>query len=469
MAQSKKGERETDKFKSMRDIVFIGHATPEDNEFTLWLQAKLLNEGYHCECDLSILLGGEMDFWNTIQEVLEESTKKYILVLSNHTFSKQGVLDEWEFCKGIARKLNLHDFIIPVRIDEISFTARIGLNRMNVIPFTEWGNGLKKLLLKLEADGVQKNKNTPQSIQSWFENTYTTHSGIDKTIKEVFFTNWLSLSHLPSILYLFKFQNEEQAKTLENYNVNYPVIRHGNFLISFNSKLTTFAVNENFEIPYIHKDTLNISQLMENYQHHGFPSYTDFRNFVIRLLRKMFNTFLLNRGLSTYEYSGNSVCYYWSRINNTSLKNRFNLNGKSKHIGVHGKHLSYYWHYGISFLPSLSPEIAFSLKSHIVFTEDGQKVVASKEKQHSLRRGKGKRMFNKEWRDQLLAFCASLTDNENLESFILVPNEFERITVNMYPITVNANFGYIEPNDESRIIPLDDRFEDEEDNETISE
>ena len=70
-----------------RDILFIGHANPEDNEFTLWLQAKLINEGYRAECDISYLLGGEEDYWKSLQELLENNSAKYLLVLSKKTFT----------------------------------------------------------------------------------------------------------------------------------------------------------------------------------------------------------------------------------------------------------------------------------------------------------------------------------------------------------------------------------------------
>jgi hypothetical protein len=104
----------------IRDAIFVGHATPDDNEFTLWLQSKLKNEGYNCECDLSLLLGGEADYWKNLQEFLENRTIKYVLVVSNTTFSKNGVLDEWEHCKSIEKQHNLIDFIIPVKIDNTS-------------------------------------------------------------------------------------------------------------------------------------------------------------------------------------------------------------------------------------------------------------------------------------------------------------------------------------------------------------
>ena len=46
----------------MRDILFVSHANPEDNEFSQWLSLQLAREGYPVWCDLTKLLGGE-DFW----------------------------------------------------------------------------------------------------------------------------------------------------------------------------------------------------------------------------------------------------------------------------------------------------------------------------------------------------------------------------------------------------------------------
>jgi len=46
----------------MKDIVFISHANPEDNDFAWWLAAQLMNAGYKVWCDLENLIGGE-DFW----------------------------------------------------------------------------------------------------------------------------------------------------------------------------------------------------------------------------------------------------------------------------------------------------------------------------------------------------------------------------------------------------------------------
>lgn len=48
-----------------KDVVFISHANPEDNEFTHWLSLKLASLGYHVWSDVTRLHGGE-DFWRDI-------------------------------------------------------------------------------------------------------------------------------------------------------------------------------------------------------------------------------------------------------------------------------------------------------------------------------------------------------------------------------------------------------------------
>src|SRR6266478_2691829 len=111
-----------------RDVIFIGHANPEDNEFTLWLYAKLKNEGYNVECDLTCLTGGEDDYWKVLQDILDNHACKYLLVLSKDTFKKQGVIDEWEQVKSASRKTGLADFVMIAKIDDVPFDIRIGVN-----------------------------------------------------------------------------------------------------------------------------------------------------------------------------------------------------------------------------------------------------------------------------------------------------------------------------------------------------
>ena len=53
----------------MRDTIFISHATPGDNEFTIWLTSHLQLLGYKVWIDKITLQGGEK-FWQEIDQVI---------------------------------------------------------------------------------------------------------------------------------------------------------------------------------------------------------------------------------------------------------------------------------------------------------------------------------------------------------------------------------------------------------------
>lgn len=443
-----------------RDTIFIGHATPEDNDFTLWLQSKLINEGYQCECDLSFLTGGEADYWQNLQDLLSNRTFKYVLVVSKTTFEKQGVLDEWEYCKSIERQHNLHDFIIPVKIDDTPYNTRIGLNRRNIISFEEfWGSGLKRLLRKLEKDSTPKGDPSALSLENWYSNVYTNWSGLEEQ-KDVFYSNWLKIDSLPPKIFFYKFINEEQAQAIVKNNLVYPGFRHGNIIVTFQTSLNYYLGNENLEIEPTEVIIKETEAAFHKYEGDEFPVYHDLRRLLVRLLRDCFTAYLNGKDLLKYELANSNFCYSFPYDEQKKVKGQFTVNGKTKNIGVNGVYYDSYWHYAISFKPLLYPELSFSIKNHLVFSEAGNKVWTDKKQMHSARRDKGKTMRNKEWRDQFLAFMSCLKTNDGK---IEIPvSESDSLSINTTPILFNANFSYIEPNDEARLTSIDEYLEEEE-------
>lgn len=444
-----------------RDTIFIGHATPEDNEFTVWLQSKLQNEGYKCECDLSLLLGGEADYWRNLQDFLEFQTAKYVLVVSETTFSKSGVLDEWEFCKSVEKENNLSDFLIPIKIDHSTFNARIGLNRKNIISCEEnWAIGLKRLLKKLKHDNVPKSEASIFSINDWYENAYTNWSGIDNEQSDIFFSNWIKIPQLPENMYFYKFYNEDQAKAVLANNIVYTAFRHGNFIVTFQKSLNYFLSDENLDIEPTEIVIKKTQDAFIKYQEDIFPTYHDFRRLLVRLLKDCVEGYLIGKDLVRFELS-NSSCYFFEHKPDDKAKGRFVVKEKTKNIGITGKYYDAFWHYALSFRPLLYPELSFVAKNHIIFTEDGKKAWDDPKKMHRARRDKGSKMHNKEWRDQLLAYLSSLADNENSEIIIPVAEE-TNIVLSTVPILFNAPFSYKEPNDPSRLMSIDGLFDDED-------
>ena len=62
-----------------KDTIFISHATPEDNDFTIWLASRLELLGYEVWLDKNALLGGEK-LWETIDNTIRNKSIKFLLV-----------------------------------------------------------------------------------------------------------------------------------------------------------------------------------------------------------------------------------------------------------------------------------------------------------------------------------------------------------------------------------------------------
>src|SRR4030043_1327931 len=140
-----------------RDIVFISHANPEDNEFTRWLSLRLVNEGYKVWSDVTKLIGGET-WWNEIEEALRKGAIKFLFVLSHASNQRDGTLKELQLADTVRKTESIKDFIIPLRLDDIPYRdMNVLIHGLNAISFTESGaHGLGRVLEKLSKDGVPK-------------------------------------------------------------------------------------------------------------------------------------------------------------------------------------------------------------------------------------------------------------------------------------------------------------------------
>ncbi len=442
-----------------RDTIFIGHANPEDNEFTLWLYHKLSNEGYKVACDLVNLTGGESDFWKTLQDILENQTCKYLLVFSKSTFKKQGVIDEWEQVRAIGKREKISDFVALLKIDDVPFDQRIGTVTMNQFRFDKsWADGLKNLIKKLDLDGVPRQQ-SPLSVNDWLKNKYTTSfAGLKKT-EEKYHSNWIEISSIPKLIYFHRYANDTQAETIFKEVDSFPIIRHDNYLITFLDALPKQAFGKDFEI--IPKSVVPIEthKCFEYYPEKDFPHFHDLRRFVVRLLKQSFFLYLRNLGLGEYGLSSKNSCFFYLKDFRPDNRVFFDFEGKKTRKDLVGDYFEDFWHYAISVRPMYHPFFSFSIKGHIVFTTDGVKPWKDKDKQHSARRNKGKRFFNKEWRSMMLAFLHSLA--ENSVTISLPGNETESIHVNKEPIVFFSEIGYNDPIEKGREVPID-YYEDEE-------
>jgi hypothetical protein len=78
---------------AQRSLVFISHATPQDNEFVLWLGTRLTALGYEVWADILKLRGGQ-DWTELLEEAIKDRAAKVLLVATPDGLSKKGVQRE---------------------------------------------------------------------------------------------------------------------------------------------------------------------------------------------------------------------------------------------------------------------------------------------------------------------------------------------------------------------------------------
>jgi hypothetical protein len=457
-----------------RDTIFISHAVlPKDNEFVLWLASRLQMLGYKVWCDLNMLKGGEEDFWGkVIEPQIREHTAKFILVISKAGILKQGVIDEFSFARAIAKENNLNDFVIPIRIEDVPFTSRIGINTYNVIDCSEnWQTALNSLMEKFEIDNVPKgnvgelNDSFKQLISNSKTNVYYK--------KEEYYSTWLKPVDLPSSYFIFQYETEAQCRAiLKSYYFEYPTIRHGNCLVSFHNQINFSTPKNTNELDF---DISNVSakRVMEinctdenlNKDYSSFPTLKDRQYLLKRLLNQSINLLIVRRGVKIFEMSNKRYCYYFSNNYRTGNKALVRYPNRVKKKNLVGKFFDDYWHFGISINSILTPDTFYNIKTHILFSSDGINIWENDSKRQTARKKKGRTWYNEHWRDQTMAFLAYLKKDTE-DNYLCFPVcETHQLKIPLLTESYISEFGYNEPNSEDRmdiINSLDEVIEKEE-------
>lgn len=420
----------------MRDIIFISHATPEDNEFTIWLASRLELMGYKVWIDKKELLGGEV-FWQDIETAITKNAVKFLLVYSKSICYqdelkkiKNGIQKEMDYANWtIQNNPELKDFFTILRIDDAPYDLFPSSSDLNQISFAEnWAEGFGLLAKKLVKDDVPQLKDIVSSnAAEWYLEHYLIKNPIIQR-KELYYTNWWTVENMPSEFFILRFANEKQASTVHSNNPQVLLVCNSNCLVGFTKNLdfdhqtdidiVSIAPTEIFEI--------KINDLIQGYESEFFPTQRDAENHFKKLFKRALHNYLKGKQLSWYELANRNLAYYHTAASLPSSKVNFTypFSERKKKKQLFGKYLTIgKWHYGLSVRAVLRPSIGFRIKTHVVFSENGSRALEDKSLQHAYRRKKGRRMFNEEWRDLLVAFINSL---KNYDGVIELPTNSEQ-------------------------------------------
>jgi TIR domain len=192
---------------AIRDAIFISHATPEDNAFTLWLGARLTALGYQVFADVLRLKGGD-DWERKLEDAIRNRAKRFLLVATPGSVQKQGVRNEINLAVETAKRIEEEGFIIPLRL--AAYAPPLQIAHTQYLDFEKgWARGLAELLSVLDGAGVTKvasadDARTWQGLQLKDERTVGNNP-------ETLVSNWLSIDALPSSIAFYDFKVAYQS------------------------------------------------------------------------------------------------------------------------------------------------------------------------------------------------------------------------------------------------------------------
>jgi hypothetical protein len=285
-----------------RRVVFISHANPEDNTFTLWLCARLVCAGYEVWSDVTNLMGGE-EFWDTIEEAIRRHAVKVVAVLSRRSQIKKGVLGEINCAVSVERSDGIDSFVIPVRIDDLPFNeVRANLARKNIIDFeANWATGLSQLLSVFERDGVPRTKSQgADELAVWCREHLRSTVHL-QNVPETLISNWLRISKLPNYVRLHNVDRSVEQITYVAEGLKFPTFRYLRLLGSFAK-----AEDLQSEISPVNILAEAYCIPIDRFLSGGPPELPGLRareaqNFVSSLLRQGWNDHAKSKGLLPYE------------------------------------------------------------------------------------------------------------------------------------------------------------------------
>ena len=447
-----------------RNMIFVCHANPEENEFARWITLQLANEGYPVWCDQTKLLGGEK-FWEDIEDAIKNRTVKFLFVLSRAANEKRGTLDELDCAIGVEKKHSeLTDFIIPLKMDDLSYDdVFIRIRRLNHIDFrSSWAAGLAKVLEKLAKDQVPKNPNfNPEAVATWWRSQidFSAEQGLIEKPDE-HLSNWFLITGLPENLHRHSVSRSQIGKIdFDAPSFLHPAVNDTE--LSFLS----FAKAEHFakQLPahhYIDKTIqVSIESIRERTAPRGYPGL------LTQILRLAWERMMERTTLHTYEMSSRSKCFYFRQ--NTVKDDRLFFEGvdsKRAYRDVVGYATKLgrkrHWHYGISVKPTLHPQFQFVVKGNVLFSDNGTTIWDNKDKLAKARRNQCKNWWNDEWRDRMLAVMTYLGDEAGNITIPVGPGI--NLIVHRWPTAFVSPISYLDPQDFVKEDLDDYAFEEEE-------
>jgi hypothetical protein len=388
-----------------RTALFISHATPESNAFTLWLGAKLTALGYEVFADIMRLKGGN-DWERILEDAIRKKAAKFLLVATPVAVDKQGVRNEIRIASETANKIGDKDFVVPLRLEP--FDAPLGIAHAQWIDFSKsWSRGVAELLALLESEAKIVPAITASNADLWrslqLKDARATGPG-----PETLTSNWLAIEALPPALHFYDFKSGIAIGTAEKAkkNARVPLVQHNRGFLSF---APLYELQEYFgpDLPIDHIAETSPISFLDN----GWPEQNlrvgDARRKFADIARRALDNFFESKSLLPLKIA-NEHNAWWPPLSEP-LKSMLSFswpdgpNGRRQIIGKSDKR-GFYWHYGVVCSARSLPIRHIRVAARVIFTTNGKEIYGDAVRLHRLRRSFCKAWRNDKWRDLLLTF-----------------------------------------------------------------
>ena len=444
---------------AQRQALFISHANPEDNEFTIWLGSHLSGAGYEVWADVFKVRGGE-DWARKLELALRERACKVLLVGTPWGVQKQGVRNEIQIASEVAKKIDDKEFIIPLRLQH--FDSPFQIAQAQYIDFLNgWGQGLAELLETLAGYELPRLPSFhAESIENWGA-VQLIKARVVQRAPEKLVSNWLRIIEWPKSIKYFEFGSavsEDQANAMLN-SCQWPVYPIARGFWTFVEK-SDFDTGQGESLPILLQLESDFLHFLENGSRNYSINPQEARNIISHLTKCALENKFRGCNLSSYQYA-NGVLGWWVHSglilgDKIRFKWKEGASGRRQLVGeTTSGQTKIKWHFGVSGKPWISPEPHIRILPRILFTEDGLHAIDDAKRMHRLRRSVPKSWRNERWRDMLLAFLFWLSNGENY--VFLETGVSSGIKIEVPPITMISPISVSHDNsEEPEEIEVDD-------------
>ena len=446
-------------------MIFISHANPEDNEFAKWLAVRLAGAGFEVWSDVTKLIGGEK-FWTDIEKAIKENSQKFLLCVSKSS-SKSGVIRELDWALE-AEVVKHKDIVVPLKLDSTpfsSFPKDLGASVTSIRFDIGWAAGLMNVLEMLKRDGIQpRNANGFSIVNGWWRQSFPVREGVQEG-KDVCVANLFpTLSAAERIWYHPARRAIRRGFKADGLKVIAEPF--GNGFLSLCSPAEMSEAAPQFSINTDASENTPWRLFVdEGYPKIGLERSSSHR-IAYALLRRGFERHAEKRRCRRYNLAQKKVCFWLSKnflptkeVSFRGIDGKMHMRSlvgfKTMSVNKEGIKTKRHWHFAVQGLPTFEPNEGIILKTHVVFTQDGEKLFDSDSYQHRARRNQGKNWWNDEWRDRLLAMMSFLADGKDQLSITMSEGVIFKFST--APVQFASNQTYVVVDRQSREdLPEDD-------------